>query len=85
MGSITQFFSQRLPEAIVAKPGVGYNHDLEFADNGKQVIAGSQTTPIGIYVDNSQPTAIISEIRWRVQGETTWRDPALTRKCAASS
>jgi hypothetical protein len=59
-----------------------YRLQLEFADNGKQVIAGSQTPPVGIFVDNTRPTAIITEIRWRVQGETSWRDPTLSRKCA---
>jgi hypothetical protein len=61
-------------------PGL-YRVQLEFADNGKHVIAGSQTTPLGIYVDNSRPAAVISEIRWRVQGEAVWREPALSRMC----
>ena len=62
-------------------PGL-YRVQLEFADNGRHVIAGSQTTPLGIYVDNTRPTATIAEIRWRVQGEIAWRDPSLSRKCA---
>lgn len=61
-------------------PGL-YRVQLEFADHARQALAGRQTAPIGIYVDNTRPTAVIAEIRWRIQGELTWRDPALSRMC----
>ncbi|MCX6360464.1 MAG: hypothetical protein NT029_11680 [Armatimonadetes bacterium] len=63
-------------------PGV-YKVQMEFATAGKALIAGSQTSPIRLYVDNSAPTAMIAEIRWRAAGETGWNGhPALSRTCA---
>lgn len=57
-----------------------YKVQMEFADGGKNVIAGSATSPIGIYVDNTVPTSIINEIRWRVAGTGTWSAP-IPRVC----
>ena len=63
-------------------PGV-YKVHMEFATPAKSLIAGSQTPPVRLCIDNTPPTAMISEIRWRVVGETGWAGhPALSRTCA---
>lgn len=43
MGPFSKFFSQRLEESIVAKPGVGHNHDIrlgEFHGNSTEHLNG---------------------------------------------
>ena len=60
-------------------PGL-YKVVMEFAEAGPTLITGSQTTPIGINVDNTAPTTLITEIHWRVKGEAVWQ--AMPRVCA---
>jgi hypothetical protein len=78
---------QWLPSHLIlnwptGSPGL-YQVQMEFANAAKTVIGGSQTPPIGIYVDNTGATAAITEIRWRVQGEVGWNNhPPLSRVCA---
>jgi hypothetical protein len=57
-----------------------YTITMQFADGGKNYLAGSDTSPVGIYVDNTSPSALISELRWRVSGGA-WSAP-LPRLCA---
>ncbi len=79
---------QWLPSHLIlnwptGNPGL-YQVQLEFADAAKNAIGGSRTPAIGIYVDNTAPTAAITEIRWRVQGEVGWSNhpPLPSRDCA---
>lgn len=56
-----------------------YRVQLQFADASRTIIPGSETTPIGIFVDNDPLSALISEIRWRTVGGS-WSAP-LPRVC----
>jgi len=78
---------QWLPSHLILNWPTGstglYQVQMEFANAAKNVIGGSQTPPIGIYVDNTGATSAITEIRWRVQGEAGWTNhPPLSRVCA---